>query len=59
MGHDRQGADTAEAVLRRWHASTAVVRFCRMMVQEHLRLGFLVRERPLDRRIAYRYLQAT
>ena len=59
MGHDRQGADTAETVLRRWHASSAVVRFARVMVQEHLRLGFLVRERPLDRRVAYRYLQAT
>ena len=45
--------------LRRWHASTAVVRFCRTLVQEHLRLGFLVRERPLDRRAAYRYLRAT
>jgi tRNA nucleotidyltransferase/poly(A) polymerase len=59
MGHDRQGADTAATVLGRWHASTAVVRFCRVMVQEHLRLGFLVRERPLDRRVAYRYLRAT
>jgi poly(A) polymerase len=59
MGHDRQGADTAATVLRRWRASTAVVRFCRTMVQEHLRLGFLVRERPLDRRAAYRYLRAT
>ena len=59
MGHDHRGADTAEVVLRRWHASTAVVRFCRILVQEHLRLGFLVRERPLDRRAAYRYLRAT
>jgi poly(A) polymerase len=59
MGHDRQGADTAATVLRRWHASTAFVRFSRVMVQEHLRLGFLVRERPLDRRAAYRYLRAT
>ncbi len=59
MGHDHRGADTAEVVLRRWHASTAMVRFCRVLVQEHLRLGFLVRERPLDRRAAYRYLRAT
>ena len=49
-GDDHRGADTAAVVLRRWHASTAVVRFCRILVQEHLRLGFLVRERPLDRR---------
>ncbi len=59
MGHDREGADAATAVLRRWHASTAVERFCRMLVREHLRPGFMVRERPLDRRAAYRYLQAT
>jgi putative nucleotidyltransferase with HDIG domain len=59
MGHDAQGADAAEAVLRRWKASSAVIRFCRVLVAEHLRLGFLIRHRPLDRRAAYRYLQAT
>ncbi len=59
MGHDRLGADTAERVLERWRASHALIRFCRVLVAEHLRLGFLVRERPFDRRTAYRYLQAT
>jgi tRNA nucleotidyltransferase/poly(A) polymerase len=59
MGHDRRGADTAEAVLTRWKASHALIRFCRVLVAEHLRLGFLVRERPFDRRTAYRYAEAT
>jgi poly(A) polymerase len=59
MGHDRLGADTAQRVLERWRASHALIRFCRVLVAEHLRLGFLVRERPFDRRTAYRYLQAT
>ena len=59
MGHDRLGADTAQRVLDRWRASHALIRFCRVLVAEHLRLGFLVRERPFDRRTAYRYLQAT
>ncbi len=59
MGHDRLGADTAELVLERWKASHALIRFCRVLVSEHLRLGFLVRERPFDRRTAYRYAAAT
>jgi hypothetical protein len=59
MGHDRLGADTAERVLERWKASQALIRFCRVLVAEHLRLGFLVRERPFDRRTAYRYAAAT
>jgi hypothetical protein len=59
MGHDRLGAGTAARVLERWRASHALIRFCQVLVAEHLRLGFMVRERPFDRRTAYRYLQAT
>jgi poly(A) polymerase len=59
MGHDRLGAATAERVLLRWKASHALIRFCRILVTEHLRLGFLVRHRPFDRRTAYRYQVAT
>jgi poly(A) polymerase len=59
MGHDDRGAATAEAVLTRWRAPNALIRFCRVLVAEHLRLGFLVRERPFDRRTAYRYARAT
>jgi putative nucleotidyltransferase with HDIG domain len=59
IGHDREGADTAEQVLSRWKAANAVIRFCRAMVSEHLVLGFAIRDRPLDRRRAYRYLRAT
>ena len=59
IGHDLEGADTAEEVLSRWKAANAVIRFCRSMVAEHLVLGFAIRHRPLDRRRAYRYLRAT
>ena len=59
MGHDRAGAETAARVLRRWRASTAVSRFCELLVAQHLRLGFMVHDRPLDRRAAFRYLRAT
>ena len=59
MGHDRAGADAAAAVLARWKASNALIRFCRTLVREHLALGFAIPDRPLDRRAAYRYLRAT
>ncbi|HEY0388155.1 MAG TPA: HDIG domain-containing protein [Gaiellales bacterium] len=59
VGHDREGADAAERVLSRWKAANSVIRFCRIMVAQHLVLGFAIPERPLDRRRAYRYLRAT
>jgi poly(A) polymerase len=59
VGHDREGAEAAASVLSRWKASNAVASFCRTMVREHLVLGFAIPHRPLDRRRAYRYLQAT
>ena len=59
MGHDRQGAEAASAVLARWHAANAVRDFCSVLVAEHLRLGFMIRDRPLDRRAAHRYVRAT
>ena len=43
VGHDAEGARLAREVLRR----------------HHLRLGFLVHERPLSRRAVWRYLSAT
>jgi poly(A) polymerase len=59
MGHDAKGADTARRILRRWRAATSTIRFCMLLVAEHLRLGFMVHDRPLDRRDGYRYLRAT
>ena len=48
FGHDVQGARIAREVLERLHASQALRRFCEVLVREHLRLGFLIRQRPLD-----------
>ncbi len=45
--------------MRRWRASTSLIGFCSRARPEHLRLGFMVRERPFDRRAAYRYAIAT
>jgi len=59
MGHDAEGADAAGRVLRRWRAAGAVVGCCQLLVGEHLRLGFMIRHRPVDRRAAHRYLRAT
>ena len=59
MGHDREGALVAVAVLDRWHAANSVRDYVRVLVAEHLRLGFLIRHRPLDRRAAHRYVRAT
>jgi putative nucleotidyltransferase with HDIG domain len=59
MGHDKKGAATTRRILRRWRAATSTIRFCMLLVAEHLRLGFMVHDRPLGRREAYRYLRAT
>ncbi len=57
-GHDAAGADTARAVLTRLHASERLRAHVAALARHHLRLGFLVRERPLPPRVEYRYLKA-
>ena len=58
-GHDREGARVARDVLRRLRASERLVAHVSALCLHHLRLGFLVHERPLDRRAIWRYLRAT
>jgi tRNA nucleotidyltransferase/poly(A) polymerase len=58
-GHDREGARVARTVLRRLRASGALADHVAALCLHHLRLGFLVHERPLDRRAIWRYLRAT
>jgi poly(A) polymerase len=58
-GHDREGAELARGVLRRLRASEKLVDHVAALCLHHLRLGFLVHERPLDRRTVWRYLRAT
>ncbi len=55
-GHDRAGADLARDVLTRLRASERLKAHVAALVAHHLRLGFLVHERPLSRRALYRYL---
>jgi tRNA nucleotidyltransferase/poly(A) polymerase len=59
VGHDEAGADLARSVLRRLRASQRLSDYVAALTLHHLRLGFLVHERPLDRRSVWRYLRAT
>lgn len=59
VGHDAVGADLARTVLRRLRASRRLADYVAALTLHHLRLGFLVHERPLDRRSVWRYLRAT
>lgn len=59
VGHDRAGAEQARAILRRLRASERLADHVAALTLHHLRLGFLIREQPLSRRSAHRYLQAT
>jgi putative nucleotidyltransferase with HDIG domain len=59
VGHDTEGAELARGVLRRLRASGRVADYVAALTQHHLRLGFLVHERPLSRRAVWRYLAAT
>jgi putative nucleotidyltransferase with HDIG domain len=58
IGHDAVGADTAVGVLARLRASERLREHVAALTRHHLRLGFLVREMPLERRTIYRYLRA-
>jgi putative nucleotidyltransferase with HDIG domain len=56
LGHDEIGAATARDVLGRLRASEKLRAHAAALARHHLRLGFLVHQRPLDRRAVYRYL---
>jgi len=57
--HDSQGAELSRAILARLHASERLRAHVAALTRHHLRLGFLVRERPLSPRAEYRYLKDT
>jgi poly(A) polymerase len=59
LGHDRLGEEMVRAVSRRLRMSERMSRFLEAVTRHHLVLGFLVHERPLDRRAVYRYLKRT
>jgi putative nucleotidyltransferase with HDIG domain len=59
MGHDVAGAALARDVLARLRASQRLREYVSALTRHHLTLGFLVHERPLDRRAIWRYLRET
>ena len=59
MGHDRLGEEMVRDLCRRLRTSEKLSRFIEAVTRHHLVLGFLVHERPLDRRAIYRYLKRT
>jgi poly(A) polymerase len=58
-GHDEAGAAVARSVLRRLRAAERTVDYVATLTREHLRLGFLVHQRPLGPHDVWRYLRAT
>jgi len=59
IGHDRLGEEMVREICRRLRTSERLSRFLQAVTRHHLVLGFLVHERPLDRRAVYRYLKRT
>jgi len=57
-GHDAAGAEVASGMLARLRTSARLSEHVAALVRHHLRLGFLVHERPLTRRAVYGYLRA-
>jgi poly(A) polymerase len=59
VGHDSAGAEMSRQILTRLRASEKLKAHVADLARHHLRLGFLVHERPLPRRALYRYLRTT
>lgn len=55
--HDREGEKLAGKILERLRVPRKVVRGVQSLTLNHLRLGFLVHARPLDRGAVYDYLR--
>jgi putative nucleotidyltransferase with HDIG domain len=59
LGHDAAGAKLAKDVLSRLRTSAKLRDFVAALILHHLDAGFLVHQRPLDRRTIWRYLVKT
>jgi hypothetical protein len=57
IGHDTVGEERVIALFRRLRTSERLASFLGGVTRHHLALGFLVHQRPLDRRAIYRYLR--
>jgi poly(A) polymerase len=59
IGHDEVGARIIAEVGRRFRVSRKLSTHLQGLALHHLRLGFLIHQRPLSRRAVYDYLVAT
>jgi poly(A) polymerase len=59
IGHDEIGAEIIGGICRRLRTSRALSAHLQGLALHHLRLGFLIHQRPLSRRTVYDYLVAT
>jgi poly(A) polymerase len=58
IGHDAVGEEVIAGICRRLRTSERLREFLGAIARHHLRLGFLVHERPLSRAAVYRYLSS-
>lgn len=59
IGHDREGARIVGEICQRLRTSRRLAAHLQDLTRHHLRLGFLVHERPLPPRREHDYLRAT
>lgn len=59
IGHDREGVDVVAGLCARLRASVRLTRHLQALTLHHLRLGFMVHQRPLSPRLVHEYLRAT
>jgi putative nucleotidyltransferase with HDIG domain len=59
IGHDEVGARITAQICGRLRTSRRFSTHLQGLAQHHLRLGFLIHQRPLSRRAIYHYLKAT
>ena len=59
IGHDEIGAQIIAGICRRLRVSRKLSTHLQGLALHHLRLGFLIHQRPLSRRAVYDYLVAT
>jgi poly(A) polymerase len=59
IGHDEVGARITAEICRRLKTSRRLSSHLQGLALHHLRLGFLIHQRPLSRRAVYQYLEAT
>jgi putative nucleotidyltransferase with HDIG domain len=59
IGHDEVGAQIIAGICRRLRVSRKLSTHLQGLALHHLRLGFLIHQRPLARRTVYDYLVAT